>query len=148
MRETHLSPSAVSMASSLFFMLFVCAMKLQHSTKPCILLHNSMLLETPHKGEAMFFFYLCLLLGADITYSTMPSSPSLVLPQMLSEVRLGLLIDCSYFKCKTKETLFVSNAKSSPVCFSSCWGAVGLIFILVANAEEVKPHRFEVFVFL
>lgn len=75
-------------------------MNLQHPTKPCILLHNSILLQTPHKGEAIF--YPCPLLGADVTYSVMPASPSLVPLQMLSEVRLGLLIDCSYFKCKQR----------------------------------------------
>lgn len=78
----------------------------------------------------------------------MPASPSLVPLQMLSEVRLGLLIDRSCFKCKTKETLFALNAKSSPVHFSGCWGAVGLIFISVANTKQAKPHRFEVFVSL
>lgn len=93
-------------------------MKLQHPAKRCIILHNSILLQTPLKGEAIFC--PCPLLGADVTYSVMLASPSLVPLQMLSEVRLGLLMYCSYFECKTKETLFVLNAKTSAVLFSSC----------------------------
>lgn len=141
-----LSPSAVTMASSLSFVLLACIMKLQHPSKHCITLHNSVLLQSPLKGEAIFC--PCPLLGADVTYPIMLVSPTLVPLQMLSEVRLGLLMYCSYFKCKTKETLFVLNAETSPVHFSNCWGAVGLIFISVANMEQAKPHRFEVCVSL
>lgn len=104
------SLSAVTMALSPLFKLLACIMKPQNSTKECSYAGRKkycLLPETPHKGKTTFALVPCL----EVKPHTQLCWPSPLPVQVLGEVRLGLLMQRSYFKCKTKETSFVLNAK-------------------------------------
>lgn len=103
------SLSTVTMASSPLFKLMACIMKPQNSGNIVILKgkKHCLLPETPHKGKTTFALVPCF----EVNLHTQICWPSHLPLQVLGEVRLGLLMQHSYCKCKTKDTSFVLNAK-------------------------------------